>query len=195
LRLALAAMAGLITVGGFGLIALGGFVWLWWKGVPTLYQNSGAGPDARVQAVTGTRTALMVGLAGVGAVGALWLNNRTYRLTQQGQITDRYTKAVEQLGGDKLDVRLGGIYALERIAVDSKRDHQTIVAVLSAFVRERTDPVRTDKAIVGDVLRHPLGKADQSQTHKSAAHETKPNPQPMSKLPSLCSVGFLVGVV
>jgi hypothetical protein len=35
---------------------------------------------------------------------------RTYRLTQQGQITDRYTKAIEQLGSDKLDVRLGGIY-------------------------------------------------------------------------------------
>jgi len=37
-------------------------------------------------------------------------------LTEQGQITDRYTKAVEQLGSDKLDVRIGGIYALERIA-------------------------------------------------------------------------------
>lgn len=65
-----------------GLVALAGFVWLWWKGVPTLYQDSGAGPDARVQAVTGTRTALLVGLAGVGAVGALWLNNRTFRVTQ-----------------------------------------------------------------------------------------------------------------
>jgi uncharacterized protein YjbI with pentapeptide repeats len=159
-----------------GLVALAGFVWLWWKGVPTLYQGSGAGPDARVQAVTGTRAALLVGLAGVGAVGALWLNNRTYRLTQQGQITDRYTKAVEQLGGDKLDVRLGGIYALERIAMDSKRDHQTIVEVLSAFVWERTDPVRTVKAIVAEVLRHPLGEADQSQTYKSTARESKPQP-------------------
>ena len=35
----------------------------------------------------------------------------TYRLTQQGQITERYTKAIEQLGSDKLDVRLGGIRA------------------------------------------------------------------------------------
>jgi hypothetical protein len=42
---------------------------------------------------------------------------RTYRLTQQGQITDRYTKAIEQLGAEKLEVRLGGIYALGR-------DHQ-----------------------------------------------------------------------
>ncbi|MBV8993827.1 MAG: pentapeptide repeat-containing protein [Pseudonocardiales bacterium] len=58
-------------------------------------------------------------------------------MTQQGQITDRFTKAIEQLGSEKLDVRLGAIYALERIAVDSKRDHSIVVEVLSAFVRVR----------------------------------------------------------
>lgn len=142
-RRALEMMAGLVTLGGFVWL----FGWLWWKGVPILYQDSGAGPDARVQAVTGTRTALLVGLAGVGAVGALWFNNRTYRLTQQGQITDRYTKAIEQLGDEKLDVRLGGIYALERIAVDSERDHPTVVEVLSAFVRERADASRPENQV------------------------------------------------
>ena len=35
-------------------------------------------------------------------------------------MTDRYTKAIEQLGSDKLDVRIGGIYALERVARDSR---------------------------------------------------------------------------
>jgi hypothetical protein len=62
------------------------------------------------------------------------------QVTEQGQITERYTKAVEQLGSDKLDVRLGGIYALERIAADSERDHPTVVEVLSAFVREHSAP-------------------------------------------------------
>ena len=37
-------------------------------------------------------------------------------------------------------MRLGGIYALERIAVDSKRDHPTVVEVLGAFVREHGQP-------------------------------------------------------
>jgi hypothetical protein len=125
-----------------GLAALAGFVWLWWKGVPTLYQDSGAGPDARVQAVTGTRTALLVGLAGVAAVGALWLNNRTFRVTQLGHLTDRYAKAIEQLGSETIDVRLGGIYALEQLAIDSYRDQDqaTIVEVLSAFIRLHSDP-------------------------------------------------------
>jgi Pentapeptide repeats (8 copies) len=73
-----------------------------------------------------------------GALLTFWLNNRIYRLTQQGQITDRYTKAIEQLGQPELAMRLGGIYALERIAKDSERDHPTVVEVLSAFVREES---------------------------------------------------------
>ena len=64
---------------------------------------------------------------------------RTYELTEQGQVTDRYTKAVEQLGSyNKLDVRIGGIYALERVAHDSPRDHPTVMEVLAAFVREHS---------------------------------------------------------
>ena len=51
-------------------------------------------------------------------------------------MTDRYTKAIEQLGSDKLDVRIGGIYALERIARDSARDHPAVMEVLTTFIRE-----------------------------------------------------------
>lgn len=70
----------------------------------------------------------------------------TSRLTQEGQITDRFTKAITQLGDkDKLEVRLGGIYALERIANDSEKDHWTIMEVLTAYVRENA-PRREEKA-------------------------------------------------
>jgi hypothetical protein len=75
---------------------------------------------------------------------------RTLEVTEQGHITDRYTKAIEQLGSDKLDVRLGGIYALERIAVDSRRDHPTVVEVLSAFVREHAQPPTRPSAVAAD---------------------------------------------
>src|SRR5438046_2681193 len=43
-------------------------------------------------------------------------------LTREGQVSERFTKAIEQLGATddkgnpKLELRLGGIYALERIA-------------------------------------------------------------------------------
>ncbi|MGD9529055.1 pentapeptide repeat-containing protein [Pseudonocardia sp.] len=99
-------------------------------------------PANRAGVEATTRTGMIAGLAGLAALGSLALTTRTYRLAQQGQLTDRYTKAVEQLGDDKLDIRLGGIYALERIAVDSTRDHPTIVEVLSAYVREHTAPVQ-----------------------------------------------------
>jgi len=62
---------------------------------------------------------------------------RTYELTEQGQVTDRYTKAIEQLGSEKADVRIGGIYALERIARDSEKDHPAVMEVLTAFIREQ----------------------------------------------------------
>jgi uncharacterized protein YjbI with pentapeptide repeats len=37
------------------------------------------------------------------------------------------------LGSQSLDIRLGGIYALQRIMQDSARDHPTVVSVLAAF--------------------------------------------------------------
>jgi hypothetical protein len=41
-----------------------------------------------------------------------------------------------RLGSDRLDVRLAAIDALERIMIDSVRDHPAIVELLAAFVRE-----------------------------------------------------------
>ncbi len=77
--------------------------------------------------------------AGLFAAGALFYTARSFSLSRQGQVTDRYTKAIEQLGSDKgLDVRIGGIYALERITHDSPRDHPTIMEVLAAFIREHS---------------------------------------------------------
>jgi membrane protein implicated in regulation of membrane protease activity len=96
-----------------GIAALAAIIVAVWKLPSLLYGDvTQASPDARLQAASGFRTAFVAGLAGLAALGSLAMASRTYRLTQQGQITDRYTKAIEQLGSDKLDVRLGGIYAL-----------------------------------------------------------------------------------
>ena len=72
------------------------------------------------------------------AAGALVFTALNFNLSREGQVTDRYTKAIEQLGGRELDVRIGGIYALERIARDSVKDHPTVMAVLTAFIREHS---------------------------------------------------------
>jgi uncharacterized protein YjbI with pentapeptide repeats len=57
-------------------------------------------------------------------------------LTREGQITERYTRAIDQLGNESIDVRLGGIYALERIARESREDYRSIMEVLTAYVRQ-----------------------------------------------------------
>ena len=64
----------------------------------------------------------------------------TVRVAEEGQITERFTRAIEQLGQEgegKMAIRLGGIYALERIAKDSEKDHGPIMEVLTAYVREK----------------------------------------------------------
>ena len=59
-------------------------------------------------------------------------------IAREGQITERFTRAVDQLGSkESIHVRLGGIYALERISRDSPTDYGTVMEVLTAFVRER----------------------------------------------------------
>jgi hypothetical protein len=60
--------------------------------------------------------------AGVFAAAALVYTARNFQLSREGQVTERYTRAIEQLGSKELDVRLGGIYALERVARDSARE-------------------------------------------------------------------------
>jgi Pentapeptide repeats (8 copies) len=70
---------------------------------------------------------------------ALELTEQGVKLTEQGQMTERYTRAIEQIGSDKsLPVRIGGIYALERVARDSARDHPTVMEVLAFFIREHS---------------------------------------------------------
>ncbi len=64
-------------------------------------------------------------------------------LTREGQVTDRFTKAIGQLASDRDVEVLGGVYALERIMRDSEKDHPTVVEVLAAFVRYHA-PVEAD---------------------------------------------------
>lgn len=62
--------------------------------------------------------------------------NKQARTAEQGHITGRFTSAIEQLGSEKMAVRLGAIYALERLSKDSPEDHWTIMEVLTAYVRD-----------------------------------------------------------
>jgi Pentapeptide repeats (8 copies) len=109
-------------------------------------QDAGSASGALLQPARDAARGQLLALgAGLFAAGALiftarnvTLARRAFELIEQGQVTDRYTRAVEQLGSDKLDVRVGGIYALERVARHSARDQPMVMEVLAAFIREHS---------------------------------------------------------
>ena len=86
-----------------------------------------------------------------------WINERTTRATEEGLITDRINAAVASLGADKtvkgiedgkeythpnIEVRVGAILALERIAKRSLDVHIQIMEILCAYIRENTKEKR-----------------------------------------------------
>lgn len=86
------------------------------------------------------------GLIGI-AVGTwrAWSANRQSKamLSQadtahRSHITEVFGNAVALLGDERLEVRLGAIYTLQRIAADFPDFAPTVLALLSAFVRERS---------------------------------------------------------
>jgi uncharacterized protein YjbI with pentapeptide repeats len=122
--------------------------------------------EQRASAVNGARTTLVQTLVGLAALAGIFVGwqqlqidreqSRTDRrqlteqltLTRQGQVAERFTRAVDQLGSTKLEQRLGGIYGLERIALDSSEGDIRLVIneVLTAYVRRHApyDPKAVD---------------------------------------------------
>jgi hypothetical protein len=97
----------------------------------------------RFKAEDEARRTLVQLFGGLALLFGLWLTLREVRASEQtaasslgGQVTERFGRAIEHLSSAHLVTRLGGIYALERIARDSAPDHWTVVEVLLAFIRD-----------------------------------------------------------
>ena len=80
--------------------------------------------------------------AGLLAAGALVVTARSRARSRAGQLAGRYALALGQLGCEELDVRIGGIRALERVARDSPGHHPAVMGMLADFIRERSGPPR-----------------------------------------------------
>jgi uncharacterized protein YjbI with pentapeptide repeats len=74
---------------------------------------------------------------------------RNVLVAEEKQVTERFTQAINQLGSDKIEIRFGGIYALERIARDSEKDHWTIMEVLSSFIQEKSPLSKSEEQNAG----------------------------------------------
>jgi uncharacterized protein YjbI with pentapeptide repeats len=111
----------------------------------TIAGGAKPGTDRANSRLDAVRTGLAAGAGAGAAVGLMLAFRRQHHqeiatvLTDldatERRITELYTKAVEQLGSDKAPVRLGGLYALERLAQDNPAHRQTIVNVICAYLR------------------------------------------------------------
>ncbi|MFF4277151.1 pentapeptide repeat-containing protein [Streptomyces sp. NPDC001536] len=61
--------------------------------------------------------------------------NDNLRITEHDSVSARFNTAVGQLDSRSLDVRLGGLFTLERIIEDSPRDHAIVLQLWCAYVR------------------------------------------------------------
>lgn len=129
-------------------------VWITTESLLAVVADATGAPPTEVAKlrVDAIRTGLTVG-AGTGGAVALalamrrqWLNERMHAHEQrvatatmhdanERRITELYTKAVDSLGHEKAAVRLGALYALERLAQAETRQRQTIVDVICAYLR------------------------------------------------------------
>jgi hypothetical protein len=153
-------------------------------------------PAELAKAKNDVRTTLLQGLGGAVLLAGLFLTWRQMRdsrqssaaseqLSREGQVTDRFAKAVDQLGDSQLAVRLGGIHSLARIARDSESDRGPIIQLLAAFVRANAPwPPREDDGesavLSGTSVPHlPIRAADIQEALTTLAlwaHAVAPSP-------------------
>ena len=68
-----------------------------------------------------------------------WVAHRQADTADQNLLNERYQQGAEMLGSDVLTVRLGGIYALQRLAEEHPEQYQIqIMQMFCAFVRHPT---------------------------------------------------------
>jgi uncharacterized protein YjbI with pentapeptide repeats len=95
------------------------------------------------------------------------------RLAQQSEydaaerrVTDLFARGVDHLGSEKPAVRLGGLYALERLAAQHREHRQSIVDVVCAYLRMPPPPHSADgperqvRLAAQNVLRRHLAESD-----------------------------------
>ncbi|MBE8518139.1 pentapeptide repeat-containing protein [Amycolatopsis sp. H6(2020)] len=120
-------------------------------------------PLTRAEGAEIVRTALTV-VAGAGGIVALVVayrrqtiaeeaHRRQYKLdaqseydAQEKRVTELYMQAVTQLANSRAPVRIGGMYALERLAQDNPAHRQTVVNLLCAYLRT---PINLSKETIG----------------------------------------------
>ena len=106
---------------------------------------------------SGSTTIRNIALVVAGLIAlplAIWrgfVAERQANTAQQGLLNERYQKGAEMLGSEVLSVRLGGIYAMQRLAEDyPEQYHVQIMRLFCAFVRlpTRDQSLESGQAVI-----------------------------------------------
>lgn len=145
-RQACPILVGLIPIVGL-ILAITLWTWPSWQEIQQVtasQEKPGLEEKLRLETeLIKTSAQIALGILVLASLCLTWKRvsaaEQTVAVAQEGQITERFTRAVDQLGNRcSIAVRLGGIYALERIARDSEKDHWQVMELLAAFVREKS---------------------------------------------------------
>jgi uncharacterized protein YjbI with pentapeptide repeats len=135
-------------VSGVGLYAFVGLViviivWIVVLYVPRYIQYGAINASDKATAEASFRGSLVQAIVGLTVLGGLYYTARNLRLSRAGQLTDRFSKAIEQIGNSDINVRIGGLYALEQVARDSRNNAMIVTEILLRFVRNQVDTIHS----------------------------------------------------
>lgn len=135
-------VAGLIATLAFGVV----FSWLFWEelrgdeeSLSSTIRNLGLVEGGVIAIVLAVWRSLVAQKQAEAALRQADTALRQAGTAEQGLLNDRYQKGAEMLGNDVLSVRLGGIYALQRLAEEHPGQyHVQIMRLFCAFARHPT---------------------------------------------------------
>lgn len=123
-------------------IAFGFLIPAIWLLLPQSIPSDVKAPKRRAELVNANRDLALKAfqtLGGLGFIATAFIAWRNLQISEDKQVTERFSKAVDMMADEKkMTVKLGGIYTLERIAKDSPEDSITIMEVLAAYIRENS---------------------------------------------------------
>lgn len=148
----------LLVLGCIACASIIGLSFLLWK-IPTIrsqsIQNMSLKEQYDLENTTRTSLAQAFGtlsqaIGGTVLLVGVYFTWRNLIATEDKQITERFTRAVEQLGNQQSSaIRLGAIYSLERIAGDSAKDHWVVMEILAAYIRDKASMKNYETSIEG----------------------------------------------
>jgi hypothetical protein len=171
--IAVIVIVATLGLGGIGALLIGWLVWwLWWRlpkrEVAKMRHGIRSAKD-RVEVEDTLRKTISQALGAIavliGAGFGFWqffeqrdtaqqqiaVSQQQMQASHDLLVSNQVAKGFEQLGSDKLTIRLGGIYALEGVMNTSPEYHQPVLEALCAFVREGTIGVVINGAPATDI--------------------------------------------